>query len=81
MRDQKIRVIFLVDFQIVSTEKMLRSRRKRNNIIYRIIEPCLVTLLETDLRLVDDAKEKKQEPRDEQRASRARRNTVVPCTG
>ncbi len=68
MQDRKIGVIFLVDFQIVSTEICWDQDEKGRSIFYRITDPCLVSLLETPRCLLDDAKEKKQKRGDEQRA-------------
>jgi ArsR family transcriptional regulator, lead/cadmium/zinc/bismuth-responsive transcriptional repressor len=43
--------------QRLVNRNMLGSRRKGNNIFYRIIDPCIVSLLETALCLLDDAKQ------------------------
>lgn len=47
--------------QRLVNRNMLGSRRKGNNIFYRIVDPCLVSLLETALCLLDDAKEREGE--------------------
>lgn len=44
--------------QRLVSRNMLGSRRKGNNIFYRITDPCLVSLLETALCLLDDARER-----------------------
>lgn len=48
--------------QRLVNRNMLGSRRKGNNIFYRIIDPCLVSLLETALCLLDDAEEREAKP-------------------
>jgi len=37
---------------------MVASRRNGNNIFYRIVDPCVVSLLDSGLCLMEDAKER-----------------------
>lgn len=39
---------------------MLGHRRNGNNIFYRIVDPCVVSLLDTGLCLMEDAKERRK---------------------
>ena len=45
--------------QRLTNRGILGSRRNGNSIYYRIIDPCVTTLLDQGLCLVEDAKERK----------------------